>query len=95
MRAAILIVAVALTPPAWAADPPGGTQAQPAKENFFKRAAKAIGRDAKAGWNQAREGVSKTGKDVGHGTVDATKRVGREMKDSAKRTGEAAKQEFK
>jgi hypothetical protein len=70
-------------------------QEAPAKENFFKRAGKAIGRDAKAGWQKAKAGYAKAGRDIGHGTANAARRVGKEMKESAKRTGHAAKNEFK
>jgi hypothetical protein len=76
------------------ADEPKPSQ-PPAKENFFKRTGKTIGHDAKAGWQQAKAGYSKSAKDLGHRTGDATRRVGREMKESAKRTGEAFKQEFR
>lgn len=65
------------------------------KENWFKRAGKAIGKDAKEGWREAKEGYKKGGKQIGHDTANATKRVGHEMKDSAKRTRKAAKKEFK
>lgn len=67
----------------------------PAKENFFKRAGKTMGHDAKAGWAQAKSSYKKAGKDFGQRTASAAKRVGREMKESAKRSGEAFKQEFK
>jgi hypothetical protein len=66
----------------------------PAKENFFKRAGKAIGRDAKAGWQQAKQGYAKGAKDIGHGTANAAKRVGREMKESAGRTKNEVKKTF-
>jgi hypothetical protein len=92
MRHLILIVCLALAPAALAAE---AAKAPAGKENFFKRAGKAIGRDAKAGWQQAKQGYSKSAKDLGRGTASATKRVGGEIKDSAKRTGKAAKEEFK
>lgn len=69
-------------------------EAKPEKENWFKRAGKAIASDAKAGWQKATKGYKKGGKDIGHRTAGAAKETGREMKDSAKRTGEAAKKEF-
>jgi hypothetical protein len=68
---------------------------EPEKDNWFKRAGKAVGSDAKAGWHKAKNGYAKSGKQIGHDTANASKRVGREMKESAKRTGKAAKEEFK
>ena len=67
---------------------------QPEKENWFKRAGKAIASDAKAGWQKAKKGYSKGGKQIGQGTTEAGKDVGRSAKQSAKRTSEAAKKEF-
>ncbi len=67
---------------------------QPEKENWFKRAGKAIASDAKAGWKKAKQGYSKGGKQIGRGTADAARDVGRSAKESAKRTSEAAKKEF-
>jgi hypothetical protein len=67
---------------------------QPEKENWFKRAGKAIASDAKAGWQKAKQGYSKGGKQIGRGTADAARDVGRSAKESAKRTSEAAKKEF-
>lgn len=95
MRTLLLILCLALAPAATAADAKSSTKPAAEKENFFKRAGKAIGRDAKAGWQQAKQGYSKSAKDLGRGTANATKRVGGEIKDSAKRTGKAAKEEFK
>jgi hypothetical protein len=95
MRALLLILCLALAPLAVAAEPAGSTKAPVQKENFFKRAGKAIGHDAKAGWQQAKAGYSKSAKDLGRGTASAAKRVGGEVKDSARRTGKAAKEEFK
>jgi hypothetical protein len=87
-----LALVAALTESAMATEP--GPSQPPPHENFFKRAGKAIGHDAKAGWQQAKAGYKKGAKDIGHGTANATRRVGREMKDSARRTGAAVKQEF-
>jgi hypothetical protein len=89
MRAILLAALTALTVNALAAD------AQADKENWFKRAGKAIASDAKAGWHKAKKGYSESAKQIGHDTANATKRVGHEMKDSAKRSGKAAKEEFK
>jgi hypothetical protein len=88
-----LALAVPLAQPVAAAE---SKPSQPAaKENFFKRTGKAIGHDAKAGWQQAKAGYKSAAKDIGHRTANAAKRVGHEMKDSAKRTGRAVKEEFK
>ena len=89
MRRMVLAILAVFTLGAVAAEEPAP------KENWFKRAGKAIGKDAKAGWHKAKEGYKKGGKQIGHDTASATKRVGHEMKDSAKRTGQAAKKEFK
>jgi hypothetical protein len=72
----------------------GDVKPEPERENWFKRAGKAIAGDAKAGWQKAKKGYAKGGKQIGQDTANATKRVGREMKDSAKKTGKAAKKEF-
>ena len=90
MRSILMAALAALALNAFAAD----AKPEPEKENWFKRAGKAIGSDAKAGWQQAKKGYSKGGKQIGHDTANATKRVGKEMKESAKRTGKAAKEEF-
>jgi hypothetical protein len=86
-----LVLAAPLVPLATAVQP---EQSPPqAQDNFFKRAGKAIGHDAKAGWQQAKAGYKKSAKDIGHGTANAARRVGHEMKDSAKRTGAAVKRD--
>lgn len=72
----------------------GAADAPPEKENWFKRAGKAIASDAKAGWEKAKQGYSRGGKQIGRGTAQAAKDVGRSAKQSAKRTSEAAKEEF-
>jgi hypothetical protein len=74
---------------AYGAEPPQG------EENFFKRAAKVIGNDAKTGVNQAGKAFKQLGKDIGHGTSKAVKDVGHGMKESAERTGKQAKETFK
>jgi hypothetical protein len=89
MRYSILGLLLALACPA------GAGEAAPAQqENFFKRAGKAIAKDAKAGWNQAGRSYSQAGKQAGQGTAKATKKLGKEMKQSAKKTGKAAKETF-
>jgi len=65
------------------------------KDNYFKRAGKVIGHDAKSGAKQAGQAFKKLGKDIGHGTSKAAKDVGQGMKDSAERTGKQAKDAVK
>ena len=90
--AVVTVVAACLfMPPGWCAD-----QAQSEdKDNFFKRAAKVIGHDAKSGAKQAGHAFKQLGKDIGHGTSKTVKDVGRAMKDSAEKTGKAAKDTVK
>jgi hypothetical protein len=90
MRSILLAALAAMALNAFAAD----AKPEPEKENWFKRAGKAIASDAKAGWQKAKKGYAKGGKQVGHDTANATKRVGKEIKESGKRTGQAAKEEF-
>jgi len=83
----VAVVAACLCmPPGWCA---GEAQSQD-KDNFFKRAAKVIGHDAKSGAKQAGHAFKQLGKDIGHGTSKTVKDVGRAMKDSAEKTGKAA-----
>ena len=89
MRYLILVLLLALATAVDAGDAPPAKQ-----ENFFKRAGKAIAKDAKTGWKQAGQGYSQSGKQLGHGTAKATKKLGKEMQQSAKKTGEAAKETF-
>ena len=91
MKSIVCAALAALALNALAAD----ARPEPEQDNWFKRAGKAIGSDAKAGWQKAKNGYAKSGKQIGHDTANATKRVGREIKDSAKKTGKAAKEEFK
>ena len=72
-----------------------GAEVPPGEENFFKRAAKVIGNDAKTGAKQAGKAFKQLGKDIGHGTSKAVKDVGHGMKESAERTGKQAKETFK
>jgi hypothetical protein len=90
MRSILFAALTALALNAFAAD----AKPEPEKENWFKRAGKAVASDAKVGWQKAKKGYSKGGKQIGRDTANATKRVGGEMKESAKRTGKAAKEEF-
>ncbi len=91
MRSIVCAALAALALNAVAAD----AKPEPEKDNWFKRAGKAIASDANAGWHKAKKGYAKSGKQVGHDTANATKRVGSEMKQSAKKTGKAANEEFK
>jgi hypothetical protein len=70
--------------------PEAGTQ-----DNFFKRAAKVIGHDAKTAAHQAGQAFSKTGKDIGQGASKTVKDVGQAMKDSAQKTSKDVKDTFK
>ncbi len=88
MRVILWVLLAALTGSVSAED------TKPVKENWFKRAGKAIANDAKAGWQKAKQGYKKGAKQIGQGTADAAKQTGREIKQSAKRTSEAAKKEF-
>jgi hypothetical protein len=65
------------------------------KDNFFKRAAKVIGHDAKTGAKQAGHAFKQLGKDIGHGTSKAVKDIGHGMKQSAEKTGKQAKKAVK
>lgn len=91
MRSILLAVLTAFALNTLAADTPQ----EPEKENWFKRAGKTVASDAKAGWQKAKKGYSKGGRQIGHDTATAAKRVGQEMKESTERTGKAAKKEFR
>ena len=88
---AILIASLALAVHAADEKKPASTD----KDNFFERAAKAIGKDAKGAWNQAGQSYSKAGKDIGHAASKTVKDVGHAMKESAQRTGKEVKQTVK
>jgi hypothetical protein len=89
MRCIILALALGLAVPVIA------EEAAPAhKDNFFKRAGKQVGKDAKGGWKQAKKNYSESGKAAGRDTSRAAKRVGKEMHQSAKKTAKAAKETF-
>jgi hypothetical protein len=72
-----------------------GAEPSQGEENFFKRAAKVIGHDAKTGAKQAGNAFKQLGKDIGHGSSKAVKDIGHGMKQSAERTGKQAKETFK
>jgi hypothetical protein len=91
MRSILTAALAALALNVFAAD----TKPEPKQENWFERAGKGIARDAQGGWDQAKKGYAKGGKQIGRDAANATKRVGKEMKESAKRTGKAAEEEFK
>ena len=86
---AILIAGLALT--AHAADEKKPEPAPASKDNFFERAAKAIGKDAKGAAHQAGKAYSKAGKDIGHGASKTVKDVGHAMKESVDKTGKQIK----
>ena len=89
----IALCVSSLTLAAYAAEekkPEAGTQ-----DNFFKRAAKVIGHDAKTAAHQAGQAFSKTGKDIGQGASKTVKDVGQAMKDSAQKTSKDVKDTFK
>jgi hypothetical protein len=92
---AILITVWALT--AYAADQkkPESAPAAATKDNFFERAAKTIGKDAKGAVHQAGQAYGKAGKDIGHGAAKTVKDIGHAMKESADKTGKAVKETVK
>jgi gas vesicle protein len=86
---AILITGLALA--AHAADDKKPEPAPASKDNFFERAAKTIGKDAKGAVHQAGQAYSKAGKDIGHGASKTVKDVGHAMKESIDKTGKQIK----
>ena len=93
MRMMIALFAAGLTLSALAADE---QKSEPAdKDNFFKRAAKVIGHDAKTGAKEAAQSFKQTGKAIGHGTAKAVTDIGHAMKESAERTKKAAQETVK
>ena len=90
---AILIASLALA--AQAADQKKPVPSQADKDNFFERAAKAIGKDAKGAVHQAGQSYSKAGKDIGHAASKTVKNVGHAMKESAQKTGKEVKETVK
>ena len=97
MKLAIAIVITGLALTAYAADQkkPETASAPPTKDNFFERAAKAIGKDAKGAVHQAGQAYGKAGKDIGHGAAKTVKDVGHAMKESIDKTGKAVKETVK
>jgi ribosomal protein S19E (S16A) len=93
MRQTIAIVVATLALAAQAADEKKPEPAE--KDNFFKRAAKVIGHDAKAAVHQAGKAYGQAGKDIGHGASKTVKDVGHAMKESADKTGKAVKETVK
>ena len=67
----------------------------PEKDNFFERAARVIGNDAKTGAKQAGQAFKQLGKDIGHGTSKAAKDIGHSVKRGVKKTGKEAKEAAK
>ena len=91
MVIAMFVAALALT-----AQAANEQKSEPAeKDNFFKRAAKVIGHDAKTGARQAGQSFKQTGKAIGHGTAKAVTDIGHAMKESAEKTKKAAHETVK
>ena len=89
-------IAIVITSLALAAQAAGDKKPEPPeKDNFFERAAKQIGKDAKGAVHQAGQAYGKAGKDIGHGASKTVKDVGHAMKESADRTGKAVKETVK
>ena len=97
MKQTIAILITGLVLAAHAADQkkPETASAPATKDNFFERAAKAIGKDAKGAAHQAGKAYSKAGKDIGHGASKTVKDVGHAMKESAQKTGKEIKETVK
>ena len=93
MKQVIAVVIASLALAAQAADDQKSEPAE--KDNFFQRAAKVIGHDAKTAVHEAGRSYKKAGKDIGHGTSKAVKDIGHAMKESAEKTGKEAKETFK
>ena len=89
-RPSMVIASLALA--AHAADEKKPEPAPASKDNFFERAAKAIGKDAKGAAHQAGQAYGKAGKDIGHGASKTVKDVGHAMKESADKTGKQIKE---
>jgi hypothetical protein len=93
MRVAIAMLVASLVLGARAADE---HKSEPAdKDNFFKRAARVIGHDAKTGAKQAGQSIKQTGKAIGHGSGKVVRDIGHAMKESAAKTKKAAQDTFK
>ncbi len=91
---AILIVSLSLAAQGAEQNKPE-PPAQASKDNFFERAAKAIGKDAKGAFHQAGQAYGKAGKDIGHGATKTVKDIGHAMKESAQKTGKEIKETVK
>lgn len=91
MKRTIAILITGLTLAAHAADEKKPEPAPASKDNFFERAAKAIGKDAKGAAHQAGQAYSKAGKDIAHGTSKTVKDIGHAMKESIDKTGKQIK----
>jgi len=88
---ALLVASLALAAHAAEQKKPENAPAPATKDNFFERAAKTIGKDAKGAAHQAGQAYSKAGKDIAHGTSKTVKDVGHAMKESADKTGKQIK----
>jgi len=82
------IIAILMAALALAVDAADEPRAKPAKgDNFFNRAAKVIGQDAKTVAHHAKE----AGKDLGHAASKAAKEVASAFKTGDGKTGKEAK----
>jgi lysylphosphatidylglycerol synthetase-like protein (DUF2156 family) len=89
MQRIIVIFMATLALAVHAADEP---KAKPAKEdNFFNRAAKVIGQDAKTVAHAAKQ----AGKDIGHAASKAAKEVASAFKAGDQKTGKEGKENSK
>jgi hypothetical protein len=92
LTVAILIVSLMLAAQAAEQKKPETAPTPATKDNFFERAAKAIGKDAKGAVHQAGQAYGKAGKDIGHGASKTVKDVGHAMKESVDKTGKQIKE---
>jgi hypothetical protein len=92
---ALFIASLALSAHAAEQKKPETAPAPATKDNFFERAAKTIGKDAKGAAHQAGQAYGKAAKDIGHGASKTVKDVGHAMKESADKTGKAVKETVK
>ena len=96
MQRTVFFLMAALALAARAADEP---KPEPAKQNnFFERAAKVIGRDAKSVAHAAKQAgkdighaAAKAGKDIGHAATDVGKDIGHAASKAGKEIGDAFK----
>jgi hypothetical protein len=95
MKQIIAILMASLALPVHAADEKKPEPTPATKDNFFERAARAIGKDAKGAVHQAGQAYGKAGKDIAHGTSKTVKDIGHAMKESAQKSGKEVKETVK